>query len=144
MWEHRPEQQLIAWNLLREQCKHEENLDIAISAVHTWWQECPTKLRYLHWTLPQEWPNPWDLIADDIYCELAKCLGISYTILMLDNKYINDLCIQETTDGSYIVSVNQGKYILNWDVSRVLNISSIEQMNIHNSMDSAMFAHNIR
>ena len=144
MWEHRPEQQLIAWNLLREQCKHEENLDIAILLCTLGGRNAQlnydTYIGHCH----KNGQNPWDLIADDIYCELAKCLGISYTILMLGNKDINDLCIQETTDGSYIVSVNQGKYILNWDVSRVLNISSIEQMNIHNSMDSAMFAHNIR
>ena len=144
MWEHRPEQQLIAWASLREETKHEENLDIVINSIHTWWQRAPTKLRYLHWTLPEEWPNPWDLVADDLYCELAKCLGISYTILMLDRNDISDLCIQETDESSYIVSVNQGKYILNWDVTRVLNINSTDTINIKSSMDSAMFAHNIR
>ena len=63
---------------------------------------------------------------------------------MLDRSDISNLCIQETDESSYIVSVNQGKYILNWDVTRVLNINSTDTINIKSSMDSAMFAHNIR
>ena len=63
---------------------------------------------------------------------------------MLDRSDINNLCIQETDENSYIVSVNHGKYILNWNVSQVLNISSIGNLNIINNMDSAMFSNKIR
>ena len=98
----------------------------------------------MHWDLVKDWPDPWDLIAENTYCDLAKCLGISYTILMLDRTDINSLSIQETKENEYIVSLNQGKYILNWDVGQVLNINSTNNLEITRSMDSAMFNNKIR
>jgi hypothetical protein len=63
---------------------------------------------------------------------------------MLDRTDINDLSIQETKENEYIVSLNQEKYILNWDVGQVLNINSTTNLEITRSMDSAMFNNKIR
>ena len=144
MWQRHSQTRLIAWADLRNQCKLEPDLDTVINTIHNWWQHAPLVLHYLHWDLVKDWPNPWDLIAENTYCDLAKCLGISYTILMLDRTDINSLSIQETKENEYIVSLNQGKYILNWDVGQVLNINSTNSLKIARSMDSAMFKNKIR
>ena len=144
MWQRHSQTRLIAWADLRNQCKLEPDLDTVINTIHSWWQHAPLVLHYLHWDLVKDWPDPWDLIAENTYCDLAKCLGISYTILMLDRTDINSLSIQETKENEYIVSLNQGKYILNWDVGQVLNINSTNSLKIARSMDSAMFKNKIR
>jgi hypothetical protein len=37
------------------------------------------------------WPDPWQLLSDDVYCEVARGLGILYTITLLDRADF-DVC----------------------------------------------------
>jgi len=102
----------------------------------------PISLHYLHWDTVKEWPDPWDLLADGIYCSLAKSLGISYTILLMNRPDINDLTLLETDEGDNLVQVNQGIYILNWAPGEMLNINT-QKFRITRTMESSMFEHKI-
>ena len=144
MWQSHSEKRLVAWADLRNSCKENPNLDEVITIIHNWWQQAPMVLRYLHCDLVDDWPDPWDLIAENTYCSLAKCLGMCYTIRMLERQDINTICIQETSDNDYIVQVNNGLYVLNWNVDNIVNMGLIDSLEINRSMDSAVFAHKIR
>ena len=143
MWETHPDKRLVVWHQLRHECKTLP-LEETLQKTAFFWSKAPLALHYLHWDTIESWPNPWELISDDIYCDLALCLGISYTLLMLDHPEINDLCIADAGEGHYVVLVNNKKYILNWSHGIVLNTSSIQNFNITRSMDSAMFTHKIQ
>jgi len=144
MWLSHPEQRLIAWANLRNECKDNPNLESVITNIHEWWQQAPMVLRYLHTDLVKEWPDPWELIAENTYCSLAKCLGMCYTICMLDRQDISVLCISEIDNNDYIVLVNNGLYMLNWNVNEVVNITLLEKHKVTKNIDSAVFAHKIR
>jgi hypothetical protein len=101
-------------------------------------------LRYLHCDLVDDWPDPWDLIAENTYCSLAKCLGMCYTICMLERQDVDNVCILEVDNNDYIVQVNNGLYILNWNIDNVVNMKQLENIEITRNIDSAVFAHKIR
>ena len=67
------------------------------------------------------WPDPWQLLSDDVYCELARGLGILYTITLLDRADMADAGLVLTEDGSNLVQVAKEKYILNWNKDSIVN-----------------------
>lgn len=144
MWQSHSEKRLVAWADLRNSCKENPNLDEVITIIHDWWQQAPMVLRYLHCDLIDDWPDPWDLIAENTYCSLAKCLGMCYTICMLDRQDVDDVCILEIDNNDYIVQVNKGLYCLNWNIDKVVNMKQLENIEITRNIDSAVFAHKIR
>ena len=144
MWQSHPEQRLIAWANLRNECKDNPNLESVIIKIHDWWQQAPMVLRYLHTDLINEWPDPWELIAENTYCSLAKCLGMCYTVRMLDRQDIHNLCISEVNNNDYIVQVNNGLYTMNWNVDSVVNMTLEDKSKITKNIDSAVFVDKIR
>jgi hypothetical protein len=93
----------------------------ALEQINAWWQQTPWKPYYLHWDDQPRWPDPWQLLSDDVYCDLAKSLGILYTISMLDRADMADAELILTDDGRNLVLVDKTKYILNWSPDSVVN-----------------------
>jgi hypothetical protein len=144
MWQSHPDRRLIAWANLRNEYKDNPNLESVITNIHNWWQQAPIVLRYLHTDLIDEWPDPWELIAENTYCSLAKCLGMCYTVCMLDRQDIRNLCISEVNNNDYIVQVNNGLYTMNWNVDSVVNMTLEDKSKITKNIDSAVFVDKIR
>ena len=121
MWNRDYADRLASWNQLRQQSAT-ENIDSAVNSINRWWFQAPWTAYHLHWDDQQDWPDPWQLLSDNIYCPLARGLGILYTITLLDRPDLQDACMIEHL-GDNLVLVSQKKYILNWDPDQVLNIS---------------------
>ena len=135
MWPDRYEDRLAAWCQLRQD-NQTNSLEQALLNINDWWQQCPWIPYYLHWDDMEQWPDPWDLLADNYFCSLAKALGIVYTIHMLSRPDITCTELAANTDSAdNLVLVNKGKYILNWEAGQLLNITSPE-INITRSIDS--------
>ena len=111
---------LASWNLLRDRC---QNLPLksALDEINRWWFNAPWRPYYLHWDDQPTWPNPWQLLSDDVYCDLARGLGIVYTISMLDRVDMAPTTLILTEDGSNLVQVAKEKYILNWKAEQIVN-----------------------
>jgi len=111
---------LASWNLLRDQC---QNLPAqsALEHINAWWFRAPWRPYYLHWDDQATWPDPWQLLSDDIYCELARGLGILYTITLLDRADLAPVELVLTQDDVNLVLVAKEKYILNWTADTVVN-----------------------
>ena len=120
MWPTTFEARLVAWADLRSHC-HSLELEPALSAINAWWQQTPWRPYYLHWDDQPRWPDPWQLLSDDIYCDVAKALGILYTISMLDRADMADATMVLTDEGRNLVQVDKTKYILNWSSDTVVN-----------------------
>jgi hypothetical protein len=133
MWHQDYFYRLQEWHNLRTHCQ-EFQLPLALSTIDSWWQQTPWQPYYLHWDDSHLWPGPWDLLNDNVYCDLARALGIVYTVSMMDRDDIADMELADTDQGN-LVLVNQGKYILNWPRGRELNIPS-KQFTIKQSLDS--------
>ena len=121
MWPDSFAERLESWNRLRQQCKL-TTVDVTLSAINRWWFHAPWTAYHLHWDDRADWPDPWQLLSDNLYCPVARGLGILYTIAMLDREDLQDVCMIEYQSDN-LVLVNKEKYILNWDPDQVLNIS---------------------
>jgi len=92
----------------------------------------------MHYLAPDQisnWPNPWQLITDNLYCDLSIALGMYYSLALLDHPKITDLRLQvyKVPEGWLnLSSINQGKYVLNYNHGKVVNNSqlSISQKNL--------------
>jgi len=119
MWCLTFEQRLAAWNSLRDRVR-DLPVPEALEEINIWWQQTPWRAYHLHWDDRPDWPDPWQLLSDNIYCDLARGLGILYTITVLDRDDMQDAELIETEQGN-LVQLDGGKYILNWGRDLGLN-----------------------
>lgn len=129
MWPDQFDARLRAWHDLRTDSKSKD-LESALLCINDWWWQVPTVNHYLHWHDMANWPGPWDLLADDVYCDLARGLGMLYTVKMLNHDSLHQFSIAQTHDAN-LVLINDGKYILNWCPGQLLNINSNEFKFLH-------------
>ena len=123
MWHSDFDQRLAAWAKLKETTLTSD-IESALTQINTWWFDVPWQPYYLHWDDVARWPDPWQLLDDNVYCDLARGLGIVYTISMLDRSDIKaDLVLTE--DNFNLVQVNDNKYVLNIDRDIVVNTKPI-------------------
>jgi hypothetical protein len=121
MWPHTFAERLESWNQLRNQTSTMD-VESALRQINTWWFHAPWRAYHLHWDDQAVWPDPWQLLSDNIYCPLARGLGILYTITMLDRPDLQDAVLIEV-DSDNLVQVHKKKYILNWDSDTIVNIN---------------------
>ena len=111
---------LESWNQLRDQC---QNLPLksALKDINSWWFAVPWRPYYLHWDDQANWPDPWQLLSDNCYCDLARGLGILYTITLLDRADLAPVRLVLTEFDVNLVLVDKEKYILNWEPGSIVN-----------------------
>jgi hypothetical protein len=120
IWPNTFSDRLENWNQLRNQCQTLD-LESALTAINQWWFNAPWRPYYLHWDDQPTWPDPWQLLSDNVYCDLARALGILYTISLLDRKDMAPATLVLAEDDSNLVLVAKEKYILNWTPDSVVN-----------------------
>jgi hypothetical protein len=120
MWPVTFTDRLTAWSDLRNQVQSLE-LKSALTIVNSWWFNAPWQPYYLHWDDQLKWSDPWQLLSDNIYCDLARGLGILYTVSLLDRADMADAELVLTNEGDNLVLVAKEKYILNWEPSNIVN-----------------------
>lgn len=128
-WNLRVNDRLSQWKDLRHKIS-DLPLDRALVEVNNMWSTAPFVTYYLDPNDPNNWPDPWTLLAENYYCDVAKALGIMYTIYFTSHKsdsieygvYYN----YDTKVRSNLISVAQGKYILNYWPHEIVNTKQIE------------------
>ncbi len=109
------------WRDFRESLTNKDTKDICIE-TDKYWQNSPIMNHYLHPVDIDNWPDPWQLLDDNLYCPYARALGMIYTLVMLG---ISDIDLVEGTDHNSIdvvlVLVDRAKYILNYWPNTVVN-----------------------
>ena len=132
-------QRLTQWIELRESIQSLSLKEMCIE-VDKWWQMVPIINHHLHPDDISNWPNPWDLLNDNVYCYYARALEMVYTLKLSGVKEIS-LVDAVDASGDEVVLVIVGKeYVLNyWPntvvsnkskdfvIKRNLNISSLLQ-----------------
>lgn len=120
------ETRLRSWYDLRQNL---QNADIETKCVEIdrFWQSAPLVNHHLHPHDVGNWPGPWDLISENTYCEIARGLGMVYTLILLGIDDI-DFCLasDDNSEDVAIVLVDNAKYVLNYWPGMVLNIKSAD------------------
>jgi len=104
----------------------------AIELTNELWAACPFTPFYLDLEDPSSWPDPWTLLEENYYCDLAKVLGIIYTLHLCDHGknlkpelriYLNT----KTRHTYHIAYLCDGKYVLNLIEGEIVNKEHINQ-----------------
>lgn len=125
MWKLPMKDRLDRWKRLRLDI-NEIDSNKAFAQVSEFWSTAPFTPYYLDADNPETWPDPWTLIAENYYCDLAKALGIVYTIHLSSHGANHNIGIKvfldEKTKGQYnLVWIDDGKYVLNFAESEIVN-----------------------
>jgi len=133
MWPPTYQERLADWVRLRQAAAALEQPE-QLMLINDWWFRAPIVNHSILWQNARSWPTPWHLLNNNGYCELARALGIVYTIMLVENY--TDLKIIQTTQDN-LVQVDHGKYILNWAPGEMLNTHSTPIPTVKNAIDSS-------
>jgi hypothetical protein len=103
---------LTEWKKFRDSLESSQDpfMDVA-----EFWATAPFVSHYLNPQTPQTWPDPWKLLIDGTFDDLAIVLGMLYT-LKLTERFKDSLCeICEFNDN------DEKRYFLIVDNSSILN-----------------------
>jgi hypothetical protein len=99
-------------------------IEQALDATVSFWQGCPFAPYYLDPAKPNEWPDPWTLLEENYYCDIAKALGMLYTIKFTKHDPEIEIRVYNDpgTNHSYnLVWISNGKYVINLIEGEVVN-----------------------
>jgi hypothetical protein len=141
MWAQNFAERLESWQQLRKQASTAD-VETALNTINSWWFQIPWRAYHLHWDDRNDWPDPWQLLSDNLYCPLARGLGILYTITIIDREDLQDAILIET-ESDNLVLIDNEKYILNWDSNTIVN-NSPRRLNLQHSITQEKIKQQIR
>jgi hypothetical protein len=109
------------WSTLKENLS-DSPIDVVCIETDKFWQQSPISNHYLHPADIKSWPDPWQLLDDNIYCNYSRALGMIYTLALLG---ITDIDLVDATDYNSVdvvlVLVDRAKYVMNYWPRTVVN-----------------------
>ena len=121
---------LASWKSFRQEIS-QLPLELALERTVQLWNDCPFSPYYLNEESSSNWPDPWELLRENYYCDLAKVLGIVYTLhLSQHNNLAPEIHIYFDTvkrHTYHIAYLAQGKYVLNLIEGAIVNKEHIDQ-----------------
>ena len=119
-------ERLNEWRRLRTEIESSTDPYQLVAEV---WSRAPFVNPYLDPKNPAEWPDPWHLILDDRFDDIAIPLGMLYT-LKLTQRFMDTPCEIYTTipadasDRRFILLVDN-KHVLNYEPRNVVSIDEM-------------------
>ena len=129
MWNHLPSERLRFWHDFRKNISTKTLDQAAKDTVHLW-SYAPYVAHYLTTDHMELWPGPWELVYENYYCDLAKALGIVYTLYLSDHKPELEIRVYKdpsTMEHYNLVFIDKGKYVLNLVHDEVVNKAQINK-----------------
>jgi len=124
-------ERLSRWKAFRKEL-NTLSINDALQRTLEFWKSCPFKPFYLTVEDSDNWPDPWQLIEENYYCDLAKVLGIVYTMHLTSHSSELEPEIRiyydpETRYTYHIAYLCGGKYVLNLIEDEIVNKEHINQ-----------------
>ena len=131
MFQLRPEDRLRSWREFRVFIESLP-LEHALTQTAEFWARAPFVPYNLDSSTPGTWPDPWTLIYENVYCDVAKCLGIVYTVALTNHRLNTSIEVRTYQDPKTgydynLACFDQGKYILNMIDGEVVNIKLVNE-----------------
>lgn len=121
---------ILNWRQWRHSIQDLSTAD-CLNQIAVTWARAPRINHYLTPDILQDWPNPWQLINDNIYCDLGIALGMFYTIALLDKAELDNVRLEiykTKNDWINLCSIDQGLYLLNWHPQKIVNTSIVPDL----------------
>jgi len=133
-WNLRVNDRLTQWKDFRHELDRLP-LESAVVELNNMWSTAPFVNYNLDPSDPNTWPDPWTLLAENYWCDVAKALGILYTIYFTHHRntpmemrvYYDYKDKQRYT----VAWLDDGKYILNYWPYEIVNTEQVEEKQLH-------------
>jgi len=128
MFSGKSEAKIIAWREFRNNLSSWPN---DINTVAKMWAQAPISHNYLTYENTKKWPDAWSLINDSVFCDISIALGMFYTLYYsnYDKKetmQIEHYRLLDKHQTLNLLSLEDGKYMLNYHVGRSVNIFEMD------------------
>jgi hypothetical protein len=133
MWKLESAERLSRWRAFRKSLNLVP-LETAVAQVADFWTGCPYTAYYLDPDNPAVWPDPWSLIEENYWCDLAKSLGMLYTIKLTTHEPELEIRVYNDNESRLqynLVWIDQGKYVLNMSDGEVVNKAQVDSLVLH-------------
>jgi hypothetical protein len=128
------EARLKSWYDLRKSLENSD-IETACLEIDKWWQYAPLLNHHLHPDDVDNWPEPWELLVENNYCQLSRGLGMIYTLKLVGIKTIDfSLAIDDNNEECALVMVDNAKYILNYYPNTVIS-NSLQDFKLGNPVN---------
>jgi hypothetical protein len=99
-----------------------------INTVTKMWAKAPLSNHYLSFDNVETWPDAWTLIKDGVYCDISVALGMFYTLYYSSYEHKTQMELHHyhfphEHRTLNLVSLEQGKYMLNYQLGEAVNIT---------------------
>jgi hypothetical protein len=85
-------------------------------------QAQPSRLNVDPWE-QSTWPDPWELLKENVYCEFNRVLGVCYSLQLCDcfkgSKFEIHICTDNNLGYVYLLQVDNK--IIGWDDANVVD-----------------------
>lgn len=117
-------ERLITWKEFRSNL---ETSPSPLEEVAAFWSRAPFVSPFLDPLSPEHWPDPWHLVLDNRYDELAISLGMLYTIKLThrfaDSEYEIHMTSQNNNKNYFLVI--DKNYVLNYEYGSVCGLNAV-------------------
>ena len=120
---------LTAWKQFRDRL---ETSNTPLEDVASFWSRAPFVSPYLNSQNPTEWPDPWTLIVNGNFDELAIVVGMLYTIKLTQRFMNSQFEIHTSThpkekEPIYMLVIDNN-YVINYEYRTVSSINVLEKI----------------
>lgn len=129
MWKLSADERLARWREFRKNLDTKP-LNEAVQKVSEFWTRCPFTPYYLDINKPEEWPDPWTLIEENFYCDIAIAIGMLYTIKFTAHAPTVEFRSYYDPESKVYYNlawIEDGKYVLNMTEGEVVNKTQIAE-----------------
>lgn len=124
------EKRIASWHDFRDQL---ENIDDPIQAVIDLWNKAPISSMTCDPYDQSTWPDPWQLIESNKFCEFSKILAIYYTLSLTDrfSNHKFEIWVAHDIDNQvmfYLLIVNG--IVIGYDRLKSINIDDLPYLKI--------------
>lgn len=137
MFDLRPEDRISEWRKFRKSIQYLDRMEM-LQKTTDLWKTAPLVNHYLDLDNCENWPDPWTLLVDNMYCEAARALGMFYTLFLTERFDKRDLnvVIYNSKQGYDTAVVVCEKYALNIHYQDVVNTTLITNTDLYRSFDA--------
>ena len=131
MWNLKSDERLAAWKEFRSLIGSLPFEEAVNKTVHLW-SYAPFVNHYLDKRPATDWPTPWELLADGKFDDMAKALGMLYTLALSEHGKQHEFLLETVTCSSSVenynlVMIDRGKYILNYIFDDVISKKQLDK-----------------
>jgi hypothetical protein len=131
-WLSSPEDKILSWRNFRKELDGLP-LQKALNIIATTWKNCP-KVQKPIIDILEEWPDPWELLSQKVYCDASQALGIYYTLQLSslsDHTITFEIC--DTSIGDIQNRIKVDNYYIDLNATKMVNTKPDNNLTVKQS-----------